>query len=404
MPDQHTHFRFAFVVVALLGLSACSDAVAPELTDSRLFVTASAGGEHTCGITVDGRLLCWGRNYWAQLGDGTTTDRRVPTPVAASASFSAVSAGGAHTCALTPEGVAYCWGENGLGQLGIGSDEHETTHPTQVDTEARFTSISAGRNHTCAIDTEGKAHCWGGSEYGALGTQVAGDCWAPCTLSPVEVDGGLRFASVSAASNHTCGVGTNGSIHCWGINESGQLGTSTSEMCEVEYGDPVPCSTTPVPVTGGTSWRDVSVGSYHTCALATNGKAHCWGLQWLGVLGDGIDPDDWDSFRTEPAPVVGDLTFTGLSTGSSRTCAVSTQGPTYCWGGGYLGDGTGESSPVPVQVATSVLFNMVVVGGSHTCAVGREGVMYCWGDNQYGQLGDGSLALGWPTPVVVRGW
>jgi alpha-tubulin suppressor-like RCC1 family protein len=134
--------------VALLGLSACSDAVAPELTDSRLFVTASAGGEHTCGITVDGRLLCWGRNYWAQLGDGTTSDRRIPTPVAASTSFSAVSAGGAHTCALTPEGVAYCWGENGLGQLGIGSDEHEKAHPTLVDTEARFTSISAGRNHT----------------------------------------------------------------------------------------------------------------------------------------------------------------------------------------------------------------------------------------------------------------
>ena len=189
-----------------------------------------------------------------------------------------------------------------------------------------------------AVDTEGKAYCWGGSEVGALGAQVAGDCWAPCTLSPVEVDGGLRLERVSAGSSHTCGVGGDGRIHCWGDNQYGQLGTSTSELCEVEYSDdPVPCSTTPVPVPGGASWKDVSVGTYHTCALATNGRAHCWGLQALGVLGDGIEPEDYDQFRTEPAPVVGDLTFTTMSASSYRNCAVTAQGPTYCWGGGFLG-------------------------------------------------------------------
>lgn len=232
---------------------------------------------------------------------------------------------------------------------------------------------------------------------------MADGCYYPCAISPVQVDGGLRFTSISAGSDHTCGVGSDGSIHCWGDNEYGQLGVSTSELCGSEY-DPVPCSTSPVSVPGGTSWKEVSAGSDHTCALARNGRAHCWGLQSLGRLGDGIVPDDYDWFRTGPAPVVGDLTFTGVSTGSARTCAVSTQGPTYCWGDGDLGDGTGERSTVPVQVATSALFNMVAMGASHSCAVSREGVMYCWGANRYGQLGDGFHALAWATPVVVRGW
>lgn len=143
MSDQHTFFRFSLAAAGLLTLFACSDAVAPELTDPRLFVAASAGDRYTCGITVDDRLLCWGRNYHAQLGDGTTSDRKVPTPVAGGASFSVVSAGFGHTCALSPEGVAYCWGLNELGQLGIGSDEYRQTQPTPVNTEARFTSISA---------------------------------------------------------------------------------------------------------------------------------------------------------------------------------------------------------------------------------------------------------------------
>ena len=404
MPDQHRYLRSALVAVGLLALSACSDAVAPELTDPRLFVTASVGGQHTCAITVDGTLLCWGYNNFGQLGDGTTTDRKVPTPVADSASFSVVSAGSDHTCALTPEGVAYCWGRNGSGQLGIGSDEGLEIHPTPVNTEARFTSISAGTSHTCAIDTEGKAHCWGMNEFGALGVQGVGDCYYPCTRSPVEVDGGLRFTSVSVGSNHTCAVAVDGSIHCWGDNEFGQLGVSTSELCEREHHDPHLCSTTPVSVSGGTSWKDVSVGRWHTCALATNGRAHCWGHRLTGVLGDGIEPDDSDEFRTEPAPVVGGLIFTGMSSGSHRTCAISTQGPTYCWGEGHLGDGTGEDSSVPVPVATKARFHVVAVGFTHACGVSIGGVMYCWGENWHGQLGDGSHAQGWATPVVVRGW
>jgi alpha-tubulin suppressor-like RCC1 family protein len=290
--------------------------------------------------------------------------------------------------------------------LGVGTDEQWVPQPEVVDTEARFTSISAGDHHTCAIDTEGKAYCWGRDSWGAIGAQAAYDCYdddSPCYLSPVEVSGGLRFEKISAGSGHTCAVTEEGSIHCWGDNRYGQLGLDTGEFCERDHGDPTPCSTAPVPVTGSTLWTDVSAGAHHTCGIATSGRVHCWGESWQGVLGDGSDGRD--DLRFEPAPVAGDVTFAGLSVGGSRTCAVSADGPTYCWGGGYLGNGSGEMSTVPVPVATSARFHTVTVGGWHSCGVGLEGIMYCWGDGRYGQLGIGSSnALGWGTPVVVGGW
>ena len=82
---------------------------------------------------------------------------------------------------------------------------------------------------------------------------------------------------------------------------------------------------------------------------------------------------------------------------------IASDGLTYCWGAGMLGDGTVKNSAVPVPVATSARFLAVAVGVSHACGMTRAGMVYCWGSNQYGQLGDGSYALGWSTPVAVKG-
>jgi alpha-tubulin suppressor-like RCC1 family protein len=45
------------------------------------FTAISTGSRHTCALELDGRALCWGANRSGQLGDGTTTDRLIPTPV-----------------------------------------------------------------------------------------------------------------------------------------------------------------------------------------------------------------------------------------------------------------------------------------------------------------------------------
>jgi hypothetical protein len=78
------------------------------------------GGEHTCAISTEGRLLCWGWNFWGQLGDGTTTERVLPVPVSGNLRVTTMNAGGGHNCAVTLNGRGFCWGSGGLGELGNG--------------------------------------------------------------------------------------------------------------------------------------------------------------------------------------------------------------------------------------------------------------------------------------------
>lgn len=96
-----------------------------------LLTQVSTGVQHTCGRTSTGAAYCWGYNAFGELGDGTTTDRLVPTAVSGGLTFSQVSTGYSHTCALTPAGVAYCWGFDAYGQIG---DGNATYRPVSVPT------------------------------------------------------------------------------------------------------------------------------------------------------------------------------------------------------------------------------------------------------------------------------
>lgn len=181
------------------GVADSVHAAPQRVATAEKFVQLSVGAKYTCGITVAHKALCWGRNTHGMLGDGTTTDRSVPTAVAGNISFTSIQTNAAtipsnlpastpssaqgeyeHTCALTADGTAYCWGWNGAGQLGDGSQTDRLT-PTLVSTDQRFTAIDLGDASTCA--TRGaRVWCWGGNARGQVG-----DGTTTTRLTPVPV-------------------------------------------------------------------------------------------------------------------------------------------------------------------------------------------------------------------------
>lgn len=178
-------------------------------------------GQHTCAVTAAGAAYCWGYNGYGRLGDGTTTSRLTPVPVAGDLSFTMVTAGANHTCGLTTEGT-YCWGDGYGGQIGDGTGSDRWT-PARVASGVTFVSLSAGGIHTCGLTAEGAAYCWGSNNYGQLG-----DGTTTQRVTPVAVAGGVSFAGISVGGYHTCGVTAAGAVYCWGHNGDGRLGDGTT--------------------------------------------------------------------------------------------------------------------------------------------------------------------------------
>jgi hypothetical protein len=146
------------------------------------FAVLSGGVYHTCGVTRTGAAYCWGQNVSGQLGDGTTTDRLVPAPVAGNLTFTAMSAGGAHTCGATTSHAAYCWGRNDFGQLGDGTTTQRLV-PTPIAGDLTFAGLSAsGRFSSCGVTMSSAAYCWGRNDFGQVGDGTTTDRHVPTAV------------------------------------------------------------------------------------------------------------------------------------------------------------------------------------------------------------------------------
>ena len=137
---------------------------APVAASSQTYSSIGTGDDQACGLTARGAAYCWGRNGDGQLGDGTTDNSGVngPQRVIGGLKFASISVGDHHTCGITARGKAYCWGANGYGKLGDGTtDSSDGNGPQRVIGGLKFTSISAGTDHTCGLTSRGAAYCWG---------------------------------------------------------------------------------------------------------------------------------------------------------------------------------------------------------------------------------------------------
>ena len=368
------------------GKSATSDITVEFL----LLTSLGPGVGHTCGVLASGVAYCWGFNGGGQGGNGTQVPQdSFPVVVAGGLRFTSVSAGTDHTCGVEQSGAAYCWGFNLYGRLGDGTVTSVQTTPGAVSGGLAFTAVQAGDAHSCGLTTGSLAYCWGDDSFGELGTGATST--TPQT-APVQVTGGLTFASVTVSAGsgrQTCGLAAAGKAYCWGLNASGQLGDSTATT-----------AATPVPVAGGLTFASLSAGTGHTCGVTIAGSAYCWGLNAAGQLGDGTTTD-----RHVPTAVSGGLSFASVSAGDSHSCGVTTNGAAYCWGAndwGQLGNGSTNESHAPTSVAGGLTFTSVISRGFHACGIASGGLAYCWGVNLHGMLGNGSTVEA-HTPVLVVG-
>ena len=209
-----------------LGNGATQTAILPvAVAGGHLFTSLTLGDAHTCGLRNDGVVLCWGSNQSGRIGDATTADRLEPTPISNSNTFAAVAAGGSHTCALTTAGAALCWGAGNSGQLGTGTATPQQIVPVPVAGGTIFSKLAAGFLHTCALQADGTAYCWGSN---ANGSGRLGDGTTTQRPAPVAVVGGAKFTDIAAGTEHTCGRSTAGSAICWGRNQEGQLGDKST--------------------------------------------------------------------------------------------------------------------------------------------------------------------------------
>ncbi|MYE42379.1 MAG: hypothetical protein F4X27_19455, partial [Chloroflexi bacterium] len=282
------------------GLPFCK-ATSPTPTAtpaSPVFVSISAGEEHTCGVKTDGSVACWGNN-----DDGQATPP--------SGSFASVGSGDDHTCGVKTGGSVVCWGDNSFDQ--------------SAPPAGSFTSVSAGFHHTCGVKTDGSVACWGYDGGEGRATPPAGS-----------------FTSISAGSWHTCGIKTSGSVACWGKNDDGEstppagsfiaISAGVWYTCGVKTGGSVACwgsdSLDQATPPGG-SFTSVSAGFHHTCGVKTDGSVDCWGY------------DGDDGRVTPPAG-----SFTAISAGDDHTCGVKTDGSVVCWGSNEYGQATPPGSTI----------------------------------------------------------
>ena len=249
------------------------------------------------------------------------------------------------------------------------------------DGHSDWAAVSVGGDHTCALKTDGTAYCWGSNRDGQLGTIQSdtvcgvGNNRYPCTLVPRRIDSNLTFRSISAGLRHTCAIGTDRQAYCWGANADGQVADFASSGPAI------------VQIPSSLPFSQISAGATHTCAVRSDGALYCWGANDRGQLGNSsVTNGTVRVFLGAPAASV--------SAGEERTCARTTSGIVSCWGATWFARENGLEmtravfSPLSVPAAT--LMSSITVGSFTTCGTDFQAHAYCWEGNPRGELGDGS--------------
>ena len=182
-----------------LGDGSSTDRLAPiRIGTGTVWVAIAAGAGHSLALKSDGSLWAWGDNLHGQLGDGTTTVRFVPTYIGRKGNnWTAISGGGWHSLALKADGSVWAWGNNGYGQLGDGTTTNRLL-PTRIGTGTTGAAVAAGERHSLCLAKAGILWSCGHNVWGELGDGTTTE-----RHSPVQVLMGLKVASFQGAISTT---------------------------------------------------------------------------------------------------------------------------------------------------------------------------------------------------------
>ena len=239
--------------------------------------SVAAGGDFTVALKTDGTLWAWGGNDYGQLGNGTVVSAAQPVQVLDQ--VTAVSAGDYHVAAIRADGTLWTWGDNLYGQLGDGTRDSMSA-PHQVLADVRFAVM--GDYHATAISTAGTLYTWGSNLDGQLGTGGLGDTTdeetgAMLQLTPTVVSLPAAVSNVAVGAGHTAAILSDGTLWTWGRNDAMQLGLTEAGAQVWEPGQVVEL----VPA------QAVSAGTDQTVCLLTDGEVQAWGSPAMGQLGSG---------------------------------------------------------------------------------------------------------------------
>ncbi|MCX8648484.1 InlB B-repeat-containing protein, partial [Bifidobacterium sp. B4107] len=379
------------------------------------FNQISLNGFHSAAIRSDGNLYTWGNNSSGQLGDGTTSNQKRPIlvdkPAGAPNGFTwkQTILGSYYSAAFGSDGNLYTWGDNSNGTLGDGTTT-DRSRPVLVGKPAgtpdgfTWKQVSLGAWHSAAIGSDGNLYTWGRNSNGQLGrdTNITPANRPGLVGKPQGAPDGFTWKQASLGWFHSAAIGSDGNLYTWGRNDSGQLGDGTT----TDRNKPAKLD--------GITWKQISLNNNFSAGIGSDGNLYAWGGNSSGQLGDGTTTNQARPVKIDkPQGAPNGFTWKHISLGGAHSAAIGSDGNLYAWGGnssGQLGDGTttNRNRPTlirkPTDAPDGFTWKHISLGETHSAALGSDGNLYAWGRNNTGQLGDGTTTdRNRPVMVVFPG-
>ena len=373
--------------------------------------TSYAGTAYTFATSDTGlSLYSWGRNHQGQLGQNTASDaenKSSPVQVGSDGNWTTLhmmggQAGAYNAAATKDDGTLWTWGENSSGALGQNQPTStDQSSPTQVGTDTTWsqnkTKYSVSSAGMLAVKTDGTLWSWGYGWQGGLGHNNNGA--GARKDSPVQVGSATDWNKVAMDQATSYMTKTDGTLWAMGNNSAGNLGQNDRTQ-----------RSSPVQIPG-TTWNYIQSGlSNGPMATKTDGTLWSWGYNTKGELAQNNRTN-----YSSPVQVGSDTTWALPLVAFSKTHACTkTDGTLWIWGDSDLGQlaqnsTVSYSSPVQIPGTTwpTSSMNHTMRSSTHIGFIKTDGTLWAWGRNDYGQLGQNSIApssnAGRSSPIQIPG-